>query len=224
MTLSLIGVTYANPGTTVTLPTHQAGDLIGIAAYRNSNTIASKPAASGTVPTWWDVDPKTGANTNSLRTAFAIATAANHTSGTWTNATDMAAFVVRSDTGRFPAVGGHAESGSTSTGGGNVAVPAIVLRRNDGSSLIVQMCFHLTLTTPSWGTTPAGYTQQAASWVTNGVCVLTKNTTTSDGAVNQPINGTGTANGYRAAQIEVYEPRPAPTNVNRAPVMRAALH
>lgn len=88
--------------TTVTLPAHQPGDLILIAAQRAGTTIPTKPSASGTVPNWTDITPGLTAGTTGSavagRWAWTIATASNHTSGTWTSATSMAVLVVRSPT------------------------------------------------------------------------------------------------------------------------------
>jgi hypothetical protein len=100
-------------GATVTIPAHTAGDLIVIAAYRDGSTaVPTKPTASGTVPAWVDITAAAGANTNSLRTACFVATASNHTSGTWTNATGMAAIVFRGQkvgTG-IASIGGKAQT------------------------------------------------------------------------------------------------------------------
>ena len=88
MSLSIIGTPAAVAGSSITLPTHAVGDIIVIFAYRDGATaVPTNPTAGGTVPAWVDIDAAAGANTNSARSAYFVATATNHTSGTWTNAT-----------------------------------------------------------------------------------------------------------------------------------------
>jgi len=102
--------------TTVTLPTHQVGDLIIIVARRASNTAATIPSTSGTVPAWTTVYNATGANTLSHVVAYTIATASNHTSGTWTNANHLVALVLRNPNGAGFTIGGSgSQSNSAST-------------------------------------------------------------------------------------------------------------
>ncbi len=111
MSLSTIGSPVCVAGTTVTLPTHAVGDIIEICAYVNgSNGAATKPSAGGTVPTWVAVHSAGGANTNSLVVYQAVATATNHTSGTWTGATHMGAIVRRGQHATTP-IGGEAQGG-----------------------------------------------------------------------------------------------------------------
>lgn len=88
------------PGTA--LPAHQAGDLIVMAARRTS---WDGDANLATVPQGWAKilgDPAvTGGGVNptgnpvSLVTGYQVATSSSHTSGTWTNASAVAAVVLR---------------------------------------------------------------------------------------------------------------------------------
>lgn len=198
MAVTIQGVTTSQT-TTVTLPSHQIGDLIVIFAYRSSTVTApTKPAASGTVPAWADIDANTGANTNSSRTAYFVATANNHTSGTWTNATSMIAVVIRGQHGIVP-IGNHAESGSAGT---IMTAPSIQMGNSDGTSLLLH--FFGASTGVSWGSPAAGYTMQATTATSGSAAALvTKNVTTSDGAVNQ---GAQSNTGYRGATIEILAP------------------
>lgn len=188
--------------TTVTIPTHAVGDDIYICAYTGlSTTTPTKPAAAGTVPAWVDIDNNAGANTNAMRTAHFVANATNHTSGTWTGAGCMIAVVVRGQ--NATPVGGHAESGGSST---TTTAPAITLTKTDGTSL--ELCFHgeRLLGSGGWEAAPAGYTRQATAGVTAntpGLILNTKDSTTSDGAVDNACNRGAVAAGYRGATIEV---------------------
>src|SRR3954470_10930061 len=102
----------AAAGTSVTIPTHVANDLLIIGAYNNAAaTIATTPAAGGTVPTWLTVDAPAGANLNSLKVCQAVAAGTTDTSGAWTNATHMVAIVVRGQKASSP-VGVSAQGGS----------------------------------------------------------------------------------------------------------------
>lgn len=198
---SVVGAT-AVQSTSITIPTHQVGDIIVIYAYRGgSNTIPSKPAASGTVPAWVDIDAVTGANTNSSRVAYFVATATTTTSGTWANAGSMVCVVLR---GQYSTpIGGHLESGSTRIGG--AIAPAITLTNADGTSALLHFFGCSTATGFSaWDAAPTGYTQRAADKTVGfaGTCLDTKNSTTSDGAVTQTHNGTASAS-YRGATVEI---------------------
>jgi hypothetical protein len=119
----------ANTSTTtsVTLPAHQAGDLI-LVTVRGSSAVAP-PAAGGTVPTWLQIQAGT-ANTLCLHSAWFIATAADHTSGTWTNALHMIAAVFRGD--RALSIGASATKNGAAVQ--VIIYPALVLQVADGTS------------------------------------------------------------------------------------------
>lgn len=98
MAISRIG--SASGTNTCTLPTHQAGDLLIIFAYRDGNTTApSLPAG------WWNIS-NVGANTNSLRVGYKIAASSGTSAGTWTNATSVIGVVYRGATIGAFSVGG----------------------------------------------------------------------------------------------------------------------
>jgi hypothetical protein len=183
----------------VAIPAHQVGDLIIIFAYRsNSDTIPAKPAASGTVPAWVDIDATNGSDTNSSRTAYFVATATNHTSGTWgsgSGATRVAAAVLRSQAGT--PIGGHAESGGT---GSTTTAPSVTMTNTDGTSVLLHFHGSFSSSANAWSSAPAGYTRRAAGTTQATVCVNTKDSTTSDGSVNQSC-ASGTR--YRGATVEI---------------------
>jgi hypothetical protein len=137
MTISFIGA-QGNAGNTVSIPTHQIGDLILIFAYRDgNNTAPTTPAASGTVPTW-NLIGSSGGNNNSSNFRWAIATATNTTSGTWTNATEIICLVYQK-----ASIGASQGAGAQSA---TIAYPALTLQRTDGSSWVVGVAGHRTST------------------------------------------------------------------------------
>lgn len=194
MALTYVGAN-ATAASNVTIAAHQVGDIILIFAYSNSSTTTpTKPTASGTVPAWVDIDNNAGADSNSLRSAYFVATATTETSGTWTGATGMGSIVLRGqDTSP---IGGHAESGSTASNASTA--PSVTLTATNGTSQVVEYCAHTSVT--AWGSVPTGYTRRANS-ATAG-CVLTKNSTTSDGSVTAAATTTA-AGGYRGTTVEV---------------------
>ena len=178
--------------TSVILPAHAIGDIIVLFVYRsNSTTTATKPTASGTVPAWVDIDNNTGANTNCARTAYFVATATTTTTGTWTNATGIAAVVI---TGQFSTpIGGHAESGSTGT---SVTAPAITPTNTDGTSIVLD--FYGASSVTAWAAPPSGYTRCTS--VPTSVCCNSDDNTSS---VGTPVQTCTAGVDNRAAQIEI---------------------
>lgn len=191
--LEIVGVAVSNTDT-VTIPTHQVGDLIVLAVERGNNSaLATKPSAGGTVPAWVDIDANAGGNSCSMRTARFVATATNTTTGTWTGANGMVAVVIRGQAAS--PIGGHAEAlGSSTT---EAVAPAVTMTKTDGSSILLHF-FSGSIGGSTWGSAPSGYTQQATN---SDVCCLTKNVTTSDGSVSQ--SRTASLGRYRGATVEV---------------------
>jgi hypothetical protein len=193
----------ASAGSTVTIPPHAVGDLIIIWAYRDgSTTPPTKPTASGTVPAWIDISTGTGTSTNSGRTAYFVATATNHTSGTWTNATGMVAVVIQGQAST--PIGGAARGGGTASN--SATAPAITQQQTTGKALILHFYGHRTVT--AWDSAPSGYTRQAS--VATEVCFNTKNSSTSDGSIAQSCT-TSSSSGYYGATVEVLSPETSPS-------------
>ena len=94
MTVSFIAATSAE-ATSVTLPSHQAGDLIVMLAMRYAS------ASAGTIPTGWGyryVSQRNGTFINmTCAVSCRIAASSAETSGTWTNWTHLLAAVYRDD-------------------------------------------------------------------------------------------------------------------------------
>ncbi len=76
-------------GTTVPLPAHQAGDLIIIFAFRESNTPPSID------PAWTPIGSSDTGNVTSTVMGYKVASSSGTTSGTWSGATLLAANVYR---------------------------------------------------------------------------------------------------------------------------------
>lgn len=195
--------------TSVSIPAHVSGDVIIICAYRVDidNTAAltppSVPSASGTVPTWTTLTANTGNSVfdsgvggtfyNSMRVAYTVATANNHTSGTWTNTTSILAVVVKGN-GTF-AIGGYAESG----GGSPPSAPAIILSNATGSSLLLH-AYSTQNATPTWSSAPTGYTRR---YTAGRFALNSKNSSTTDGAIDQAA--TSSVAVHRAATVEILD-------------------
>jgi len=193
--LIVAGVNAADANT-VTIPTHQAGDMIVIFAYAVATTIPSLPTAGGTVPTFTTLDTGTGSG-NASRTAHVTAAGSTTTSGTWTGANSLIAVVLRNHTG----IGGHAETGGsvgTAPAAGTYTSPSITQSVTDGTSVLLY--FYGGENSASWSSPPAGYTQQTT---TSDVCLNTKNDTTSDGAAAQTAPLAVGVGNFRSAVIEI---------------------
>lgn len=201
--LSFIGANAAISNT-VTLPAHEIGDLIVVFAWLDSFSVSpsapSKPSAGGTVPTWTDIDATAGANFCASRTAYTVATATNHTSGSWTGGNNQAVCAVVLRNPNASPIGGHAESGGTALSG--ATAPAITLADSDGSSVLLHFFGRRAGGLSSWSAAPAGYTSRAATTSGVGVTVITKDVTTSDGSITHASAGNSVV-GYRGATVEI---------------------
>lgn len=178
--------TYVGSGNlSVALPTHAVGNLILIFAWDNSTNQPVKPTAGGTVPDWGTAID-TGAGTVSSGVYGFIASANNHTSGTWTSTIEMAAVVVGGQKATSY-IGGHGAT-ETSASTTNVPAPGVTLTKTDGSSLLISF-FGVYSPSADWGAAPAGYTKQASGWSSGGagVCVDSKNSSVSSAAILHPI-------------------------------------
>lgn len=92
MTVSRVGTAAAN-ATSVTLPAHQVGDLIIVAAWRDGYTATPLAAAAG-----WSLITLRFAGQFTMAIAAKIATSSAELSGTWLGATQIIAAVYRHST------------------------------------------------------------------------------------------------------------------------------
>jgi hypothetical protein len=190
------GTANAVLGTSVTIPAHDVGDVIVVFAYVNGiNSAPTPPAASGTVPAWTLIQGG-GGNTNGSGVWRFTATATNHTSGTWGSCTGLIAVVIQGVHPTTP-VGGFAQA--TANANGVSGAPAITQRVTNGSSCLLYFHGHRSNVT-TLSAAPTGFTRRAEAIGSSGICLNTKDDTTTDGAANQTDNGNG---GYVGQTVEI---------------------
>lgn len=107
MTVSFVG-SASVIGTSLTLPSHQAGDLLIVAAANSAGTVITVPSG------WFRLHHRNADSARSLMVCYKIATTAAETSGTWTNANVMCAAVYRDDA-NYITIGGMRFNGATSS-------------------------------------------------------------------------------------------------------------
>lgn len=186
----LVGLAISST-TSVTIPTHQAGDLILVHTMNGSaSAMPATPAAGGTVPTWTVINSDSNGACDS-KLAWAVATSSGTTTGTWTNAGRTLAVVLRNQAASSP-VGGQAVNTSSGT---NATAPAVTLTNTDGSSMLLH--FYAKLGANTWNSAPAGYTKQQDETAT---CLITKDNTTTDGSV---VQGSNQNQPYVAHSVEI---------------------
>lgn len=89
--IQFVGSGASTGATTITIPTHQTGDIIVIAAFREeAETIPSLGSGFTSLGT-----TSTAGLTMSSRVGYKVAASASETSGTWTNANALAVAVYR---------------------------------------------------------------------------------------------------------------------------------
>ena len=191
-----------------TIPAHAVGDMIIVAAYRIATVqLIGKPSASGTIPTWNDLDAaaSVAGTSNSLDSFYTIATATNHTTGTFSGAGIILIIVIRGQAAS--PLGGHSEAdGGTSTT--QVVSPSITLSVNDGSSLLLYIGAHRT-SVSAIAAAPSGWTRVQDPTVTGGSSMLpgqmmflnTKDDSTSAGAMTQLVTASNSS--MRGNTIEI---------------------
>lgn len=180
--------------TTVTIPTHQAGDLLIAHAYRDGNTTAP------TLPSGWNSISNAGnGNTNSSRLAYRIATGPGTASGTWTNGTGLEIRVYRPETGnRFlPPLTTTQATGATSS----IQYPALAF---SGQAWIAAFAGHRSVNT-TLENAPTGMVQRATRVDT--VCEIAGFDT--NGPVSswslQAVALGGTASGWMSRILAIQE-------------------
>jgi hypothetical protein len=175
---------------TLTIPTHQVGDLIIAFAYRDGNNTAP------TVPNGWTlIGTASGGNSNSSVACYKIAQSTSETFGTFTNATSVLCHVYRG----AKDVGGQNSNGAQST---TVNYPAVTMQVTDGSSWVVGFAGHRSVNTnlqnPPTGmvlrTPVLDATDEAAGFDTDGGVTQWNSTNVSIG---------GTSSGWRSRTIEL---------------------
>lgn len=175
--ITIVG--YAVSATTsIAIPAHQIGDLIVLAAV-SSSTSPVKPAAGGTVPAWAEDLRRVAGQFDSIQHVVAhfVATATNHTSGTWTNAQKMGVVVLRGQKSGADPIGARGIAIGTLVPADTTYVGGTSLRDRDGSSLVLQFLARRGGT--AWGAVPTGYTRLASNvgsgGNTTGICINCQN-------------------------------------------------
>lgn len=92
MAISRVGSASTQGSATITIPTHQSGDMILIVAPRNNITAA-------TVPSGWVTLSKIGSGGISFAIAWKIAKSSSETSGSWTGNSALHVLVLRASAG-----------------------------------------------------------------------------------------------------------------------------
>lgn len=147
-TLSLVGSASNTGATSITLPTHVAGDLIVIIAWRTASSAI--PALGGSFTSLGGTCATNG-NSTGVRVGYLVATGGSETSGTWTNATALIAYVFRGWDGvTTPLCDSLGNSGSST-----LRYPALTLTGTEGRSWVIRSASGNNATAT---TTPSGYT------------------------------------------------------------------
>ena len=197
--LSFVGTANTAASTSVTVPSHQVGDLIVVGAAGTSS-VPSIPSAGGTVPSFSTPTNGSGGTMNShMRVGLAVATATNHTTGTWSGAGEICCFILRGqDLSDY--IGASAVS--TENPASTVTAPSVTLEDTSGASILVHF---YTCGATAWGSAPAGYTRRAAVVASgiHGLCVNTKTSSTSDGSVAQGFTHGGLYGGGVGITLEI---------------------
>lgn len=141
---------------------------------------------------------------NNIQVAYAVATASNHTSGQWKEATPdaLVAAVLSGQRNPSPIGGINTSKGTSHT------APAVTLADSTGLSQLLHFMFFNAPngTSDSWAAAPAGYTVAYSSTDGNrrGIRVLSKDSTTTDGVVTNGVSGDlGTYGAVYAGSVEV---------------------
>jgi hypothetical protein len=122
MGISFVGSASAAT-TSVTLPSHAAGDLILIFAAVVGSTVP-------TVPTGWTVAGGRAAANRSIIAACKLAASSSEVSGTWTGAGFVAAHVYRTDSGFLLSHGASSDTNATSS---TASYLALITKSGSGS-------------------------------------------------------------------------------------------
>jgi len=217
---SVVGQASA-AATSVAIPAHAVGDLIIVSA-RGTAAAPSVPAAGGTVPAWTTLQSGL-ANSIGLTTVAFVATATNHTTGAFTNATHICVVVLR------PAALKKLQTAAarSSTGNGNntqtIVYPALTLNNGGGASTSLGVRIGTRgVAVTAVGTAPSGWTNQSIQPA--GASALMSLHTRLALAANPAADSVATAgtnSAYRAHTVEVEEVNLGSTQTFATPVAGA---
>lgn len=159
MTISFVGAASA-AADSVTLPTHQAGDLL-IVATANISSQINPPAGWNRLHVRYASD----GGGRSLTVAYKIATTASEVSGTWSNALSIICVAYR-DSDNYITLGGMRFTGLSQTLGTTLSWPALPAN-GDTAGIITPnqwvVAFAMTnVNTTNIEVAPSGYTNRAS--------------------------------------------------------------
>lgn len=197
MAISFIGANAAN-GNSVTIPSHQAGDLLLIGVYRHDSNAAI------TVPSGWFTELGNGGATNRINLHWRIAEDAASTAGTWSNATQIIAAVYRADNYLVPS--GSSTTQGTAGSGNNVTYPAIQTASEVTNKWHIGLIGHRRTNTDI-ATAPSGMINRASiKGATDGEIALHDTNANSAGWSNTAYTLTaGTSDLWRLIVAEIAE-------------------
>lgn len=195
MAISFIGQASSSL-TTITPPSHQAGDLFLILGFRDgSNSTPTKPLDYAQLQT-------VTSNSAGSMFAYKLATSSGESGGTWANATGLILLVYRGVDQVTP-IGGSSVSTASST---TVSYPAVPMSVTNGSSYIAGLAASRSIDT-SIETPPSG--------MTNRVDLLDATDEIAGHDTNGGVTGwptttvaiAGTSSGWAAFTAEILVPK-----------------
>lgn len=190
MAISYVGSAAAN-ATSLTMPSHQKGDLLVGIAYRHDSV---GPPAN---PSGWLSRHSFGHNSNASCIAFKTAQSDSEVSGIWANATQLIIGVYRSTSGLYLMSGALASSGGLAAA--NIVYPANPLIYNAGSWVIG---YSGTRTDDAGNNPPAGMVNRISTVATGELSLHDTN-----GVVSSfPLTNVATSSvTFRGITCEIYE-------------------
>lgn len=190
MAISYITAAAAN-ASSLTMPSHQKGDLLIGIAYRHND------ATPPNVPSGWIARHAFGNNNNASSFAFRTAQSASEVSGTWTNATQLIIAAYRSTSGLYLIPGGIATTGGASSE--NITYPAAGSLFNVSTWYIG---YSGTITDDNGQIAPTGMTNRISTVATGE---LSLHDTNGNVALRPSKNVATTSVTFRALVCEIFE-------------------
>jgi hypothetical protein len=185
----------AGAGTTLAMPTHQAGDLLVMFAYPGTGAVPATPAG-------WVARQEASLSLRSGTVAWKTATSNSETSGTWNNAVLLACAVYRSDVGLYLMAGGLGMTAGNNAAFLRYAAVTVTNTVRSGAARFVGMAG--TTTDDVANTAPSGMTNRTSLATADGeIAIHDTNSGTGTDWSNVDIATTSVV--YRSFVLEVFE-------------------